>query len=444
MPVVPAARAARLPALLRALPWRCLFVGAMLAAATTATSVVIAQEAPQPQHYTVQPGQSLTDIASSLAQARDDVSDEEMAAALVRRNPGAFINGNPNALRRGAVLTVPGALNAAERREGRAYAHAGGAAAAWRARGASAATAAAASASTGRQASATAVAAASASSDASDASDSDASMDDALFPDVPTVVGPTAAVTGGVRATEPHAVQAAAALAVAILMLAVVAVIGVARRARRLSGRTIVAAVQGGAIEDPNELFRRMQRFAGRGEVAIYGNLAHVLWDRTDGEGELWQEAARLGRVLDPDDPLYGDDAYAALKQRASVAPSGTWLRAMPDIDLELASPDDDSTTVIPVPAAADGDDGTAPASHPLEADPSPAPSTAAPLPPRPPRASPSLTQAPGMPDTASAPATPTPTPKRSSFLDVDLDLDAGDAAAGSGADASPPPPRRG
>lgn len=52
----------------------------------------------------VRPGQSLSEIASGL---RGEVSLEQAMVALLRANPDAFIDGDINQLKRGAVLRVP-------------------------------------------------------------------------------------------------------------------------------------------------------------------------------------------------------------------------------------------------------------------------------------------------------------------------------------------------
>jgi pilus assembly protein FimV len=57
--------------------------------------------------YTVQRGDTLYGIASEAVQGRESVSLDQMLVALYRNNPDAFIGGNLNRLRSGAVLQVP-------------------------------------------------------------------------------------------------------------------------------------------------------------------------------------------------------------------------------------------------------------------------------------------------------------------------------------------------
>jgi pilus assembly protein FimV len=57
--------------------------------------------------YTVQRGDSLYGIAGEVAQGQEEISLDQMLVALYRANPGAFIGGNMNRLRAGAVLKVP-------------------------------------------------------------------------------------------------------------------------------------------------------------------------------------------------------------------------------------------------------------------------------------------------------------------------------------------------
>jgi pilus assembly protein FimV len=72
--------------------------------------VVAATPAPQPTPgdalAPVRRGQSLSQIAAPLARAQGYTLDQAMVA-LLRANPDAFINGNLNLLKQGAVLRVP-------------------------------------------------------------------------------------------------------------------------------------------------------------------------------------------------------------------------------------------------------------------------------------------------------------------------------------------------
>jgi len=62
--------------------------------------------------YTVQRGDTLYAIAGEAAQGQDSVSLEQMLLALHRNNPNAFIGGNINRIKSGAVLKVPSAQQA--------------------------------------------------------------------------------------------------------------------------------------------------------------------------------------------------------------------------------------------------------------------------------------------------------------------------------------------
>ncbi|WP_332061325.1 FimV/HubP family polar landmark protein [Variovorax sp. PBS-H4] len=63
------------------------------------------------QQVTVRPGDTASKIAGAYKPA--DVSLDQMLVALLRANPGAFIGGNVNRMKAGAVLDVPGAAQAA-------------------------------------------------------------------------------------------------------------------------------------------------------------------------------------------------------------------------------------------------------------------------------------------------------------------------------------------
>lgn len=62
--------------------------------------------------YTVQQGDTLYAIAGEASQGVDSVSLEQMLLALYRNNPNAFIGGNINRIKSGAVLKVPSAQQA--------------------------------------------------------------------------------------------------------------------------------------------------------------------------------------------------------------------------------------------------------------------------------------------------------------------------------------------
>lgn len=75
--------------------------------ATAAPAPAPAPAATRPERWTVRPGDSLWGIAGRVA--APGVSRQQMMAALLRENPGAFVDGNMNLLKSGAVLRVPGA-----------------------------------------------------------------------------------------------------------------------------------------------------------------------------------------------------------------------------------------------------------------------------------------------------------------------------------------------
>ena len=62
--------------------------------------------------YTVQRGDTLSSIAGDAVQTQDSVSLDQMLLALYRNNPNAFIGGNINRVKSGAVLKVPSAQQA--------------------------------------------------------------------------------------------------------------------------------------------------------------------------------------------------------------------------------------------------------------------------------------------------------------------------------------------
>ncbi|WP_280528140.1 FimV family protein, partial [Cupriavidus plantarum] len=62
--------------------------------------------------YTVQRGDTLSSIAGEATQGAESVSLDQMLLALYRNNPNAFIGGNINRIKSGAVLKVPTAEQA--------------------------------------------------------------------------------------------------------------------------------------------------------------------------------------------------------------------------------------------------------------------------------------------------------------------------------------------
>lgn len=74
--------------------------------ARSASRTLRAPQAPASETVRVQKGQTLWQIASSAKPS--SVSIDQMLVALYRTNPHAFIAGNLNRMRAGAVLTVPG------------------------------------------------------------------------------------------------------------------------------------------------------------------------------------------------------------------------------------------------------------------------------------------------------------------------------------------------
>ena len=85
---------------------------AAIAKAPAATMPAKPAAAPMPgdKQVTVKTGDNASKIA--LASKASNVSLDQMLVALLRANPDAFINGNLNRLKRGAVLNLPGAQDA--------------------------------------------------------------------------------------------------------------------------------------------------------------------------------------------------------------------------------------------------------------------------------------------------------------------------------------------
>ncbi|MCY0386456.1 hypothetical protein OVY01_04205 [Robbsia sp. Bb-Pol-6] len=121
------------------------------------------------------------------------------------------------------------------------------------------------------------------------------------------------------------------------------------------------------APRDVGALFGLLQWHARRGERAQVESFAHALWDETDAEGELWRRAAVLGRVVDPDNPLYSADPFAALAEHAARQPARAPL-ALDAFDLSLPEENEPAipTSSMPVARPVDVDR----ASHVAEAPP--------------------------------------------------------------------------
>jgi pilus assembly protein FimV len=85
---------------------------------------------------------------------------------------------------------------------------------------------------------------------------------------------------------------------------------------------------------DTGLLLGLLEMHAHRREVERFAELANELWELTDGDGPDWQRAAAMGRGIDPDNPLYADDPYAAY--RSEHNPNSGFAKPLPDIDLDL------------------------------------------------------------------------------------------------------------
>ncbi|MGI4983518.1 MAG: hypothetical protein ACRYGL_09370 [Janthinobacterium lividum] len=107
------------------------------------------------------------------------------------------------------------------------------------------------------------------------------------------------------------------------------------------------------APRDVGALFGLLQWHARRGERVQVESFAHALWDETDAEGELWRRAAALGRSVDPTNPLYSDDPFAALAEHAARQPTRAPL-ALAAFDLSLPEAD-----ASPSASASHPDDGS-------------------------------------------------------------------------------------
>ena len=112
LPAAPVAAAADTPA--RPAPARPAAAAPKSPAAPAAPAAPMPAKATAPapgdKQVTVKAGDNASKIA--LASKASNVSLDQMLVALLRANPDAFINGNLNRLKRGAVLNLPGAQDA--------------------------------------------------------------------------------------------------------------------------------------------------------------------------------------------------------------------------------------------------------------------------------------------------------------------------------------------
>lgn len=109
-PQIGAAPRAAPPAVVQAAPRRQRPAASAPAAAPAGESTVRAGTG-EGQQVTVRPGDTASKIAGAYKPA--DVSLDQMLVALLRNNPGAFIGGNMNRMKAGAVINVPSASQAA-------------------------------------------------------------------------------------------------------------------------------------------------------------------------------------------------------------------------------------------------------------------------------------------------------------------------------------------
>jgi pilus assembly protein FimV len=89
---------------------------------------------------------------------------------------------------------------------------------------------------------------------------------------------------------------------------------------------------------DTGLLLGLLEMHAHRHEASRFEELAHELWELTDGEGPDWKRAAELGRRIDPDNPLYSNDPFVAYRDQHDGATSG-FAKPLPNIDLDLPEP---------------------------------------------------------------------------------------------------------
>jgi pilus assembly protein FimV len=89
--------------------------------------------------------------------------------------------------------------------------------------------------------------------------------------------------------------------------------------------------------DDPELIGALLELYANRGEIEAFGELAAALWDLTDGSDAHWARAAELGRRIDPDNPLYGQDLYSQPTSPPAPVnvPAGA-RRAFESVDLSL------------------------------------------------------------------------------------------------------------
>ncbi|WP_415867877.1 FimV family protein, partial [Burkholderia ambifaria] len=76
-------------------------------AADTGEPAASAAGGPAPLNVTVQPGQSLNDLAKAATQSHDPAVLARAGRALFDANPQAFMKRDPSRLKVGATLTVP-------------------------------------------------------------------------------------------------------------------------------------------------------------------------------------------------------------------------------------------------------------------------------------------------------------------------------------------------
>jgi pilus assembly protein FimV len=79
---------------------------------------------------------------------------------------------------------------------------------------------------------------------------------------------------------------------------------------------------------DPKRLAihaKLLEIYAARKSLKQFETIAVDLREQTGGEGEEWQEAARLGKEIDPDNPLYGDAPLASAHSPAPAAAAGEY-----------------------------------------------------------------------------------------------------------------------